>query len=101
MMNELISKEDVIHHIMIFNAISNQELTVWGVCELIRDFPSAQPDRKKGKWQIVDAYPHNVYCSVCHKKYAQTHWEVWEDKSLPRNYCPNCGADMRGGINDV
>ena len=49
----------------------------------------------KGEWQITDAYPHNVYCSVCHKKFAQTHWAVWEDGSLPRNYCPNCGADMR------
>ena len=51
--------------------------------------------RKKGKWQITDAYPHNVYCSECHKKFAQTHWLVWEDGSLPRNYCSNCGADMR------
>ena len=56
----------------------------------------AQPGRKKGKWQITDAYPHNVYCSECHKKFAQTHWAVWEDGSLPRNFCPNCGADMRG-----
>ena len=52
-------------------------------------------ERKKGKWQITDAYPHNVYCSECHKKYAQTHWAVWEDGSLPRNFCPNCGTDMR------
>lgn len=52
-------------------------------------------ERKRGKWQITDAYPHNVYCSECHKKFAQTHWAVWEDGSLPRNFCPNCGADMR------
>lgn len=51
----------------------------------------------RGKWQITDAYPHNVYCSVCHKKFAQTHWAVWEDGSLPRNYCPNCGAQMMKG----
>lgn len=49
----------------------------------------------RGKWKITDAYPHNVYCSECHKKFAQTHWTVWEDGSLPRNFCPNCGADMR------
>ena len=51
---------------------------------------------RHGKWEITDAYPHNVYCSECHKKFAQTHWEVWEDGSLPRNYCPNCGAKMDG-----
>lgn len=49
-----------------------------------------------GKWEITDAYPHNVHCSVCHKRFAQTHWEVWEDGSLPRDYCPNCGAKMDG-----
>ena len=57
--------------------------------------PTVQPERKPGKWQITDAYPHNVYCSECHKRFAQTHWAVWEDGSLPRNFCPNCGADMR------
>ena len=53
-----------------------------------------KPEPKKGKWNITDAYPHNVYCSECHIRYAQTHWSVWEDGSLPRNYCPNCGAYM-------
>ena len=56
--------------------------------------PSAQPERKWGRWNITDAYPHNVYCSECHTRFAQTHWAVWEDGSLPRNYCPNCGAEM-------
>jgi len=35
------------------------------------------------------------YCSECHTRFAQTHWSVWEDGSLPRNFCPNCGADTR------
>ena len=61
------------------------------------DAPTIEPERKSGKWQITEAYPHNVYCSECHKRYAQTHWEVWDDGSLPRKYCPNCGADMREG----
>ena len=57
---------------------------------------SAQPEQRTGEWEITDAYPHIVYCSECHKRFAQTHWAVWEDGSLPRNFCPNCGADMRG-----
>ena len=64
--------------------------------QMIADQDTIEPERKKGKWEITDAYPHNVHCSICHKKFAQTHWVVWEDGSLPRNYCPNCGADMRG-----
>lgn len=58
--------------------------------------PTIELERKKGKWNITDAYPHNVYCSECYIRYAQTHWSVWEDGSLPRNYCPNCGAKMEG-----
>ena len=61
----------------------------------LRDLPPAQPKQRTGHWHITDAYPHNVYCSECHKRFAQTHWAVWEDGSLPRNFCPNCGADMR------
>lgn len=69
------------------------------VCRLeewIRRLPAAEPQERKGKWQITDAYPHNVYCSKCHKRFAQTHWAVWEDGSLPRKFCPNCGAWMEG-----
>lgn len=59
--------------------------------------PSADVEPvRRGRWQITDAYPHTVYCSECHKRYAQTHWSVWEDGSLPREYCPNCGARMDG-----
>lgn len=60
----------------------------------MRVIASAEP--KKGKWEITEAYPHNVYCSECHVKFAQTHWAVWEDGSLPRKFCPNCGVRMEG-----
>lgn len=50
--------------------------------------------RHEGTWQISNAWPHNVYCSVCHAKFAQTQWKVWKDGSLPRAFCPSCGARM-------
>ena len=70
-------------------------LTKEDVVEILKGLPSAEAEPvKRGKWEITEAYPHNVYCSVCHKRFAQTHWAVWEDGSLPRAYCPNCGAKM-------
>ena len=57
------------------------------------DVPSAQPERKTGKWiEIPDTtFASTFRCSVCGKsplvecgEYALT------------NFCPNCGADMRG-----
>lgn len=49
--------------------------------------PSAQPERKRGKWILFDAPWYQ--CSEC--------GALRENKSFMENYCPNCGADMRGG----
>ena len=90
----------------------NNNIPITELYDILEQMPSAQPEvlahgegelsaqPKTGKWQITDAYPHNVYCSECHKRFAQTHWSVWEDGSLPRNFCPSCGADMRGEKHD-
>jgi len=57
----------------------------------------AYKERPQGKWKITDSYPHKVYCDKCFKTYAQANWEVWKDGTLAREFCPNCGADMRKG----
>lgn len=48
----------------------------------IEQLPSAQPQRKKGKCVEVDQ--HMVICPFC--KHA----------SSRKNFCAECGADMRG-----
>ena len=48
-------------------------------------------ERKKGKWIPFD-YPW-YRCSEC--------GAVRENKSFLENYCPNCGADMRGEGNET
>lgn len=64
------------------------------ITELINGVPSAQPERKKGKWIRHDEIK-NVYggicieCSECGEKYVVQH-------ILDEKYCRNCGADMRG-----
>lgn len=45
--------------------------------------PSAQPERKKGRWEVTPVY---IKCSECGESFML----------IPQNYCPNCGADMRG-----
>lgn len=48
--------------------------------KLMMQLPSAQPERKKGKW--IDGYKRQI-CSVC----KQRRYRSW-------NFCPNCGARM-------
>lgn len=59
----------------------------------LRNLPAAQPERKMGKWMPIiesnengEPYQSGIYCNNC------GYTSVCED-----NFCPNCGADMRGG----
>ena len=76
---------------------TDPEHAVAGGATILIDNLDLEPKRPEGPWVITEAYPHNVYCSNCHKKFAQTQWSVWEDGSLSRNFCSNCGARMIGG----
>ena len=76
----------------------------------VNNLPSAQPERKKGRWIPVDSYSafggdeatwmaHGnpvafYYCSECKE---QTY--AGEDgESLLTDYCPNCGAEDRKSV---
>lgn len=59
------------------------------VISVIAEFPSAEPERKKGKWSN---YKDEHCCSVCHCVVISN---CWNDE-IRYDYCPNCGADMRG-----
>lgn len=61
------------------------------VLRILRTLPSAQPERKAGRWEKVlcdhiyaGLRPWTVCCSECGMIGGGT------------RYCPNCGADMRG-----
>ena len=51
--------------------------------------PTIEPERKKGKWE------YGVICSICGER-CDYHLsgDTWIDELA--NFCPNCGADMRG-----
>ena len=71
--------------------------------------PSVQPERKCGKW-VMDENPHDgdCRCSVCRIAIDAMHERNHEILNALTNnkwwtfynYCPNCGADMRGEKND-
>lgn len=82
--------------------------------ELVMDFPDVildalnsviaflatvnePPERKKGKWDFIGNQLFK--CTSCEKVYSQDQFYAlqtyYSDPEFP-NYCPNCGADMRG-----
>ena len=66
------------------------------VCDYVREIdalPSVQPERKTGYWIPVTHSRGGHECNRCHD-YAPSYQNG--DEYLA-NYCPNCGADMRGG----
>ena len=67
-----------------------------GQSEVLKMVISALSEKKCGKWKrtyldhvAMGERPSILYCSVCCQCIA-----------YPTNYCPNCGADMRGEEND-
>lgn len=54
--------------------------------------PSAQPERKKGRWYLER---HVWFCDQCEKNPTKGMGYVQGTDEL-FNFCPNCGADMRG-----
>lgn len=57
--------------------------------EAINGVPSAWPERKKGRWIN---YKDEHCCSVCDWIIIE---ECWDEENR-YDYCPYCGADMRG-----
>ena len=53
--------------------------------------PSAQPERKRGRWNCSDDMYESAVCSVC----GWDTTEPWDHIRHWFNYCPNCGADLR------
>ncbi len=55
---------------------------------------------RHGHWiSLTECANEGVYCSICKKKVWKSDYALCSKKSrnkLRSNYCPNCGADMRG-----
>jgi hypothetical protein len=64
----------------------------------VSTMPSAQPEHQEGHWIRTDCgLDVECKCSVCgYKDFVEPHDTYW----FNRNFCPNCGADMRGEKNE-
>ena len=68
--------------------------------QTLKELPSAQPERKKGKW--IERNPRNspdcrlIECSECGNAYIVGYNIDYDDWIDGRNFCMKCGADMRG-----
>lgn len=68
---------------------------------IIDNVPSVQPEHKTGRWIFNDS-ELGIKCNKCGKSFsdyinAGTGYMFLEE--IP-NFCPNCGADMRGEEHD-
>ena len=66
---------------------------------IIKDAPTLTLDdlRPKGRWDVTeDEFMTYARCSECGEDFS-----FWEADCALTNFCPSCGADMRGGGSDA
>jgi len=95
-MSDCISRGEVIYNlanIARMKARSDAQKSLMGRCIfMIENMPSVEPERPHGEWIITSPEPGyiEVRCSVCNHTHMTNH---------TYDFCPVCGADMRGDNN--
>jgi len=89
-MNDLISRQAAIDAIVAWTVEDRPDIEMpTDLVGRINAMPPAQPERKRGQWIGGEI----GRCSVCgHEGCASDIWNNCE-----RKFCPNCGAEMKGG----
>ena len=94
-MDDLISREDAIRWVKTeCNPYGNPTLDFESgkkVIKHLEQMPSAQPERKTGRWiphEDEDGEHYGDKCSECGEWYVMPYGKT--------NFCPNCGANMEG-----
>ena len=94
-MNDLISRQAAIRWVKTeCNPYGNPTLDFESgkkVIKHLEQMPSAQPERKTGRWiphEDEDGEHYGDKCSECGEWYVMPYGKT--------NFCPNCGANMEG-----
>lgn len=94
-MSDLIRRRDAVSRMsdLLMVKFQGQRLPTWNdVYQAMNDIPSAEPERKKGKW--IDKGRKIIYkCSECGNYLDFSGLNAGRGDA---NFCPSCGADMRG-----
>ena len=94
-MSEYIKKEDALRGadmLCLETSYDNQKVE-----DMLNELPTYSfPDREKGEWIPMYDRWGDIVTTVCGYECSKCgEWNADND-----NFCPNCGADMRGKVND-
>lgn len=100
-MDDLISRQALLDWIKEYgNDVikRNQSGSIMFVWKHVKDMPSVHPERKKGHWIKLQGRFNRPYkCSLCDNGLDFNGVNAGRGNA---NFCPNCGADMRGDSNE-
>lgn len=87
---------------LIDNIDWDNDLQKWTLRREADDIPTVDAvEVVHGRWELHgndDDCGCSYFCSNCHKSYDED-WFYVHGQYRHLNYCPNCGADMRGDGN--
>lgn len=98
MNNDLISRNDlwqeVMSHTYPVKILDNEHKVLTEVLRLIGNAPTVE--RPTGEWIEQDGFDGDVYydCSACGESWCIIGSTPWQNGM---NFCPHCGAYMKGG----
>ena len=84
-MSDFIRREDLVKELNAQFAVG--DITREIANDILNHIPSAEPERKKGRWSN---YKDEHCCSVCKCVVIS---DCWDDE-IRYDYCPYCGAEM-------
>lgn len=96
-MLDLVARGDVLDALVEKGQLSKRyklgefwELNLSEIKEAIESVPSAEPERKRGKWtEYIKSF--GDYAQIFYQHDCCPYWY-----ESPYHFCPNCGAEMRG-----
>ena len=79
------------------NAIDNALTIPQAVITEFKGCDNCELERPKGAWITFPTNHSIIQCPECTALLNNLRVDVFKDKVGNMNFCPNCGADMRGG----